>query len=163
MPHLSNKLVVTDAGPLMALGRQDLLGLLPALFQQVHVPDVVVRECLTHPELPDAQRIEAALSAGWLLIREASPLDMRDLDLGERCAIAVAIDMGAALLVDDRAARRHAEALGLHVLGTLGVLVLAERRGLIAQVKPVVQAMRQGGHFISQSALQAVLKAAGEA
>jgi uncharacterized protein len=163
LPHLSNKLVVTDAGPLMALGRQDLLGLLPELFQHVHVPDVVIRECLAHPELPDAQRIEAALSAGWLLIRDASPLDMRDLDLGERCAIAVAIDMGAVLLVDDRAARRHAEALGLHVLGTLGVLVLAKRRGLIAQVKPVVQAMRQGGHFISQPALQAVLQAAGEA
>ena len=163
MPPLINKLVVTDAGPLMALGRQDLLGLLPALFQQVHVPEVVVRECLAHPDLPDAQRIEAALSEGWLLAREASPLDMRGLDLGERCAIAVALDLGATLLVDDRAARRHAEVLGLSVLGTLGVLVLAKRRGLIAEVKPVVQAMRQGGHFISPSALQAVLQAAGEA
>lgn len=163
MPRSINKLVVTDAGPLMALGRQDLLGLLPALFQQVHVPDLVVRECLAKPELPDAQRVQAALSEGWLLVREASPLDMRDLDMGERCAIAVALELGASLLVDDRAARRHAEVLGLNVLGTLGVLVLAKRRGLIAEVKPVVQAMRQGGHFISQSALQAVLQAAGEA
>lgn len=163
MPRLINKLVVTDAGPLMALGRQDLLGLLPALFLQVHVPDVVVRECLAHPEMPDAQRIQAALSAGWLLAREASPLDVRGLDPGECCALRVALDLGAALLVDDRAARRHAEALGIDVLGTLGVLVLAKRRGLIAEVKPVVQAMRQGGHFISQSALQAVLLAADEA
>lgn len=163
LPRLSNKLVVTDAGPLMALGRQDLLGLLPALFQHVHVPDVVVRECLAHPELPDAQRIEAALAEGWLLTREARPLDMRGLDLGERCAIGMALDLDAALLVDDRAARRHAEALRLDVLGTLGVLVLAKRKGLIVEVKPVVQAMRQGGHFISQSALQAVLQAAGEA
>jgi predicted nucleic acid-binding protein len=162
LPRLINKLVVTDAGPLMALGRQDLLGLLPLLFQQVHVPDVVIRECLAHPELPDAQRIEAALSEGWLLVREASPLDMRGLDLGERCAIGVAVDLGAALLVDDRAARRHAEALGLDVLGTLGVLVLAKRQGHIAEVKPVVLAMRQGGHFLSQSALQAVLQATGE-
>lgn len=163
MPRLINKLVVTDAGPLMALGRQDLLGFLPALFQHVHVPDVVVRECLAHPELPDAQRIEAALAEGWLLTREARPLDMRGLDLGERCAIGMALDLDAVLLVDDRAARRHAETLGLDVLGTLGVLVLAKRKGLIVEVKPVVQAMRQGGHFISQSALQAVLQAAGEA
>lgn len=163
LPRLINKLVVTDAGPLMALGRQDLLGFLPALFQHVHVPDVVVRECLAHPELPDAQRIEAALAEGWLLTREARPLDMRGLDLGERCAIGMALDLDAVLLVDDRAARRHAETLGLDVLGTLGVLVLAKRKGLIVEVKPVVQAMRQGGHFISQSALQAVLQAAGEA
>lgn len=87
---------------------------------------------------------------------------MRGLDLGERCAIGVAMDLGAALLVDDRAARRHAVALGLDVLGTLGVLVLAKRRGIIADVKPVALAMWQGGHFISQSALQAVLQAAGE-
>lgn len=155
MLRLINKLVVTDAGPLMALGRQDLLGLLPALFQQVHVPDVVVRECLAHPELPDVQRIEAALSEGWLLPRDANPLDVRGLDPGERCALSVALDLGAALLVDDRAARRHAEGLGISVLGTLGVLVLAKRRGLFAEVKPVVQAMRQGGHFISPPALQA--------
>jgi hypothetical protein len=82
LPRLINKLVVTDAGPLMALVRQDLLGLLPALFQQVHVPDVVVSECLAHPELPDAQRIKAALSDGWLLAREASPLAMRGLGSG---------------------------------------------------------------------------------
>jgi hypothetical protein len=113
--------------------------------------------------LPDAQRIEAALADGWLLTREAHPLDMRGLDLGERCAIGMALDLDAALLVDDRAARRHAEALGLDVLGTLGVLVLAKRKGLVAEVKPVVQAMRQGGHFISLPALQAALQAAGEA
>ena len=87
--------------------------------------------------------------------------DLRDL--GERCAISMALDLDAALLVDDRAARRHAEALGLDVLGTLGVLVLAKRKGLVAEVKPVVQAMRQGGHFISLPALQATLQAAGEA
>ncbi len=162
MPRLINKLVVTDAGPLMALGRQDLLGLMPALFQQVHVPEVVVRECLAHPELPDAKRIQRALSEGWLLVRQARPSDMRGLDLGERCAIAMALDLGAALLVDDRAARRHAELLGLSVMGTLGVLVLAKRKGLVAEVKPLVEALRQGGHFVSQSALHAVLRVAGE-
>ncbi|MBT9610860.1 MAG: DUF3368 domain-containing protein [Aquabacterium sp.] len=163
MPRLINKLVVTDAGPLMALGRQDLLGLLPMLFQQVHVPDAVVRECLARPELPDAQRIKSALAEGWLMVRDADPLDIRGLDLGERCAIGVALDLRAVLLVDDRAARRHAEALGLNVLGTLGVLVLAKRRGHIVQVMPVVQAMREDGRFISQAAYHAALQAAGEA
>lgn len=163
MPRLINKLVVTDAGSLMALGRQDLLGLLPMLFQQVHVPDAVVRECLARPELPDAQRIKSALAEGWLMVRDADPLDIHGLDLGERCAIGVALDLRAVLLVDDRAARRHAEALGLNVLGTLGVLVLAKRRGHIVQVMPVVQAMREDGRFISQAAYHAALQAAGEA
>jgi predicted nucleic acid-binding protein len=159
----THELVVTDAGPLMALGRHDVLGLLPALFRQVHVPELVLRECLTRPELPDAQRIQAALTEGWLCVRDVPPWDMRGLDLGERCAIGMALDLGAVLLVDDRAARRHAEALGLSVLGTLGVLVLAKRRGLLEAVRPLVQDMRDGGHFISQVAFEAVLQAAGEA
>lgn len=163
LPHSIHRLVVTDAGPLMVMARHDVLGLLPALFLQVHVPEVVARECLVHPELPDAHRIRAALSEGWLRAREFPPLDMRSLDLGERCAIGMALDLGAVLLVDDRAARRHAEALGLSVLGTLGVLVLAKRRGLLAEVRPLVEAMREGGHFISATALDAVLRAAEEA
>ncbi len=97
------------------------------------------------------------------MVRDADPLDIRGLDLGERCAIGVALDLRAVLLVDDRAARRHAEALGLNVLGTLGVLVLAKRRGHIVQVMPVVQAMREDGRFISQAAYHAALQAAGEA
>lgn len=162
MPRLANKLVVTDAGPLMALGRHDLLALLPDLFLQVHVPQVALDECLVHPHLPDAQRIYTALAQGWLVRQDARPLDIPGLDPGECCAIGCALDMGAALLVDDRAARRHAEALGLAVLGTLGVLVLAKRRGLLAEVKPIVHAMRDQGHHISQAALDAVLQAAGE-
>lgn len=162
MPRSANKLVVTDAGPLIVLGRHDLLDLLHALFLQVHVPQVVIDECLVHPDMPDAQRIQAALTQGWLLPQVARPLDIPGLDPGECCAIGCALDMGAALLVDDRAARRHAEALGLSVLGTLGVLVLAKRRGLLNEVKPIVQAMRDQGHHISLAALDAVLHAAGE-
>lgn len=163
MQHSGDKLIVTDAGPLMALGRHDLLDLLPTLFTQVYVPQVVLHECLVHPHLPDAQRIQAALSEGWLLPQDVRPLDIPGLDAGECCAIGCALDLGAALLVDDRAARRHAETLGLAVLGTLGVLVLAKRRGKLLKVKPIVQLMREQGHHISQSAFDAVLQAAGEA
>lgn len=146
----------------MALGRHDLLDLLKALFQQVYVPQMVLDECLVHPHLPDAQRIQSALTQGWLLCKDATPRDISGLDAGECCAIGCALDMGAALLVDDRAARRHAEALGLAVLGTLGVLVLAKRRGLLAEVKSIVLAMRDQGHHISRAALDAVLRVADE-
>jgi predicted nucleic acid-binding protein len=85
------------------------------------------------------------------------------LDAGECAAIGCALHHRAALLVDDLAARRQASAMGLHVIGTLGVLVLAKRRGLIPLVAPVVHDMRAGGHYLSDAALMAVLQAAGEA
>lgn len=162
MLRLTDELVVTAAGPLMVFGRVDQLSLLPALFRQVRVPQQVLDECLEHPELPDAQRIAAAVASGWVRVVEAQLVDIRGLDAGECCAIGCALDSGAVLLVDDRAARRHAEALGLTVLGTLGVLVLAKRHGLIPAVRGLVEAMRDGGHHISEAAFEAVLAVAGE-
>lgn len=155
-------LVVTDAGPLMALGRHDLLGLLPRLFRQVHVPQVVLRECLARPELPDAHAIQAAVDVGWLQTIDTVTLEILGLDRGECAAIAGAIEMQATLLVDDRAARRQAQTMGLPVLGTLGVLILAKRKGLLAEIKPVLKRMREQGHYISETAMQAALHVAGE-
>ncbi|MBP9064442.1 MAG: hypothetical protein KBF81_11850, partial [Aquabacterium sp.] len=61
LPRLANRLVVTDVGPLIELARHDLLDLLRLLFKQVHVPQVVLDECLAHSHLSDTQRIQAAL------------------------------------------------------------------------------------------------------
>lgn len=156
-------IVVTDAGPLMALGRQDLIGLLHQVFARVMVPRAVLDECLRQPQLNDAQCIQAAVSAGTLSVIDSAPAVIPELDAGECAAIGCALHQRAALLVDDLAARRQASAMGLHVIGTLGVLVLAKRRGLIPLVAPVVHDMRAGGHYLSDAALVAVLQAAGEA
>lgn len=162
-PLAPEHIVVTDAGPLMALGRQDLIGLLAQVFARVMVPRVVLDECLRHPQLDDTQRIQAAVSAGTLLVIDGTPALIPELDPGECAAIGCARHHGAALLVDDLAARRQASAMGLKVIGTLGVLVMAKRQGFIPWVGPVVHEMRAGGHYISNAALQAVLQAAGEA
>jgi predicted nucleic acid-binding protein len=55
-----------------------------------------------------------------------------NLDPGESEAIALAVEIRADLLiVDERAGRNTAAALGLNCMGTLGVLALASRRGLL--------------------------------
>jgi predicted nucleic acid-binding protein len=127
-------IVVTDAGPLMALGRQDLISLLSQVFMRVMVPRVVLVECLQQPQLNDAKRIQAAGSAGTLSVIDGAPALLPELDPGECAAIGCALHHNAALLVDDMAARRLASALSLQVIGALGVLLRAKRRGLIPLV-----------------------------
>jgi hypothetical protein len=61
------RVVVSDAGPLISLGRLDLLTLLPELFASVQVPEQVLRECAARPSNEDAARIAAAIQNGWLL------------------------------------------------------------------------------------------------
>jgi hypothetical protein len=65
-PGLISPVVVSDAGPLIALGRLDLLHVLGVLFTQVQVPEVVIAECLARPGNPDTRRIRSALDSGLL-------------------------------------------------------------------------------------------------
>lgn len=159
---MTDVVVVTDAGPLIALGRLDLIHLLPALFHTVQVPHAVLTECMARPQQADALRIQAAVQAGVLQVCEATPVVADALDAGERAAIGRALEIGAAVLVDDLAARRHAQALQLVVIGTLGVLVRAKRRGLLTQVAPLIERLRAGGQRLSQTAVAEALGAAGE-
>lgn len=56
---------------------------------------------------------------------------------GEREAIALAIEVGAAaIIIDERAGRRVAEKAGLTVIGTLGVVLQAKQAGVIASIRP---------------------------
>ena len=155
--------VVSDAGPLIALGRLDLLPVLGALFREVQVPEAVVAECMARPGNPDAQRIRHALDSGLLLSCTAPPGLLAGLEAGESAAINHALSLGAAVLMDERAGRQRALLLGLAVTGTLGVLVRARRRGLVGPLAPLVAALRASGQRFSHAAVAHALAALGEA
>ena len=48
------------------------------------------------------------------------------------------------------------------VTGTLGVLLKAKDRGLIAKVKPVIEAIRENGFHVSEPVVGEVLRLADE-
>jgi len=152
--------VVADAGPLIALGRVNRLALLTAVFQQVQVPHAVLAECLMRRELPDARRIEAAVADGWLLPCEGTAIEAAGLGAGERAAIGRAQAIGAALLADDQAARAFAAQLGLTTVGTLGVLVKAQRMGRLPDLRTLIEELRASGYWLSDTAIQQALAAA---
>jgi predicted nucleic acid-binding protein len=154
--------VVCDAGPLIALGRLELLGLLPSLFSHIHVPEAVLAECVARPALPDAQQIRRACETGELIVCAAEPITAGNLGPGERSAIGKALELGTALLADDLAARRHAQSRGLVVIGTLGVLILAKRKNLLPEIAPLIEELRSSGYRLSDAAVHAALAAANE-
>lgn len=79
------------------------------------------------------------------------------VDEGEAEAIAVARARDALLIIDDDRGRRLALRLGLRIKGTLGILVLAKRRGLLARVRPLIEGLPQRGIYVSQRLIDAVL------
>lgn len=82
---------------------------------------------------------------------------------GEAEVIALGMENREALVVlDDRPARRIARHLGLRVIGTLGVLLLAKRRGTLAKIAPVVEALSGVGFRMDAKLRRRILRLAGE-
>ena len=127
-------IVVSDTSPINYLTLIGHEALLQALFGEIIIPASVFDE-LNHPGAP--VQIQHLLSArpAWLRIVEPTPdsgSGLGHLDRGERDAILLGIEMGADfVLMDEARGRDAAQALGLRVIGTIGVLERAIRKGLI--------------------------------
>ena len=77
------------------------------------------------------------------------------LGAGESEAIALAKESDADLIIlDDEDARETAIAEGLDVVGLLAFLVLAKEEELIHQARPLLDALREQGFFISDDLYQ---------
>jgi len=149
--------VVADASPLIALQRIDQLGLLKALFEEVLVPPAVARELIPRLALPPWIRERALQQPIAREVLRAS------LGPGESEAISLALEIHAdRLIVDERAGRRVAEALGLRVAGVLGLLVLSKQRGLIPAVRPHLDVLLRTGFRADPDLVELILKRAGE-
>ena len=61
-------------------------------------------------------------------------------------------------LIDDRAARKCADTLGIKTLGTGGILVLAKKRGLIENVSAELKKLNDAGLWISDEVKNAIIK-----
>jgi predicted nucleic acid-binding protein len=155
--------VIADAGPLIAFGRIGRLDLLPTVLGEVLVPSPVIRECLALPLRPGGSAIQAAQKQGLLVERAVveQPAFI-GLDVGESAALRLAQSLDVPLLMDERAGRAVAHNLGIAVIGSAGVLLVAKQRSLIPSVAPLLLAMRDNGYRFSDSLFTGILAKAGE-
>ncbi|MCZ7669537.1 MAG: DUF3368 domain-containing protein [Chloroflexi bacterium] len=86
------------------------------------------------------------------------------LDGGEAQGIALALELGAdLLLIDGRLGRMTAKYFNIEIIGLLGILIQAKQEGLIEKVKPLVDQLRfEIGFRISSQLYQEVLHLAQE-
>ncbi len=126
--------VIADTSPIRYLVQIGHVDLLHRLFETVAIPNEVARE-LRHPSAPQAVQVWIAAPPEWLSVREAATPDDPDLnalDPGERSAIALGISLKADLiLMDERKGSAVARRKGFEATGTLGILDLAAKRGLM--------------------------------
>jgi predicted nucleic acid-binding protein len=144
---------VTNAGPLIALGKLGLVHLLSRLYDPIFVPTPEYQEVVTRGlelGLPDAYAVQMTVARRELVVIDVEMTETStagiepSLQVGERAVIQLARQEAADwVLLDDQLAREQAQELGLRVKGTLGVIVEAFRRRLLAaeEVELVFQAI----------------------
>ena len=159
-------IIVSDTTPISELAKVDHLDLLPKLFGKVVIPQGVFNELQVgeHPAaklVQDLSWLEVVTVDNQQLVRELQ--QSFKLDLGESEAIALAEEIRASqLLIDERAARKVAMARKLPLIGTVGILLLAKRRGLLDSVRDVLDEMQAQGMRISDRLYVQVLTLAQE-
>lgn len=157
--------LVVNASPLICLFKSGLHDLLPQIARHIIVPAAVIKE-VTAPGKDDFPASKVATQE-WLNSVMEIPIDIRvaawDLGRGESEVISYALlNPGFRAVLDDREARRCAEALGCKCIGTAGILVLAKRRGLLPSLRDAFAKLSGSGLWLSKELIDDLCHMEGE-
>ncbi|HEY6358668.1 MAG TPA: DUF3368 domain-containing protein, partial [Vicinamibacterales bacterium] len=155
---------VANASPLILLGRIDGLNLMERLAGNVAVPSAVVDE-IRAGTWKDTTAVRAL---EWAELRQVQnvpvppSVERWDLGAGESQVIAYGLRGGRWAVLDDLAARRCADAHGLSVIGTLGIVLRSKQQGLLPEARPWMAKLRNAGMYIDEGTLDRALAIVGE-
>ena len=145
---------VTDTACLVALERVGHLDILPRVFTQVLAPPAV--------------GAELGKAVPWLAIQAPTHAAVlaalaTQVGAGEAGVIALGLEIREArVILDDKKARAVARRAGLPVIGTLAVLLLAKRQGVLSRVEPILTALREARFYMTPGLYREALRLATE-
>jgi predicted nucleic acid-binding protein len=134
VPVSEKEPAIFDASPLVFFDVLGYGGLLPKLHR-ILVPPDVVEELVALPGEPGSGVPEEE----WVERRAPRVETLRRVEgemtegRGEKEAIALALDLSALVVLDDKRARSYARRVGLRLTGTLGILLRLHRLGLASR------------------------------
>ncbi|MFQ5824170.1 MAG: DUF3368 domain-containing protein [bacterium] len=150
-----NENAMSNSSCLIALEKIGHLDLLSKSFDTVNIPPAV--------------QSELGQKVSWLLVKSVQNKAVvnslkTQIDDGESEAIALAMELGNVFLVlDDKKARRIAKQLGLKIIGTVGMLLRTKKKGIVTEIRPILDALQEVDFRISDTLYQEALQLAKEA
>lgn len=161
-------IVISDTTPLISLIKIEFLDILENMYKKIIIPKAVYDELIINIDYQsEIDIIQKCTFLQTKIVEENLSVSLLQkqlkLDLGESEAIVLANSMNADLIIiDERKARRIAKDIGLTVTGTLGVLVEAKQRGLVKELKPLLDKLIKNEIRISRKLYKDILKLANE-
>ncbi|MDP2755769.1 MAG: DUF3368 domain-containing protein [Nitrospirota bacterium] len=154
-------IAVSNTSPLILLDKAGCLWILGRFFKKVLIPPAVDAEWLRPGGyvIPEWLSVESHLPATNDVAKDL----YQKLDKGEAESILLFSYAKADwILLDDLNGRRVAKAMGFPVVGTLGVLVAAKRKGMIPELSPVLDSLKKHRFYIADEVLKKALVLANE-
>ena len=154
--------IVVNTSPLLALAKMRALDAVGRLPLEIFCAAQVEAEILAGA----SQGYDTEIPA-WLTIlslkNPLSPLAVASLDAGEAAVIQLALENNISLVcIDELKGRRAALAVGLKVVGSLGLLGRAKTLGLISNARPFIEKAVKSGIFYDKNLIKTFLKSLGE-
>lgn len=150
-----NKVIISDTSCLIALSRIEKLDLLKDLFQEILITNDVYKEY--GGSLPD-----------WIIITEVKDKQKQKniekrLDKGEASSIALALEIDSAkLIIDEIKGRKIAQSFNIEIIGTIGILLLAGKKGLISDVASTILRLVNKGFRLSDNLIKMIIEKYGQ-
>ncbi len=154
----------TTLSGLLLIGRIDIL---THIFKQIFISNTVKKELFYLNRY--RSEINDLINKQFIIIKDDIQSEfVKDLsgilDKGEIQAIALSIKLKADLLIiDEMKGRTVAKAIGMNVIGLLGLLLKAKQKKIIEEVKPVMDKLiEKAGFWVDNNLYEFVLIQAGE-
>ncbi|MBN2003803.1 MAG: DUF3368 domain-containing protein [Anaerolineae bacterium] len=155
---------VLNASPLIVLAQVGRADLFEALADTVVVPRAVVAEIEAGPEGDPARRWLAGAPVPIVETTSSPQILAWDLGAGETSVLSYALaTRDQTAILDDGAARRCAQSFSIPFKGTLAVVILAKRRGLISSASEILHALLANGFRLDEAIIrEALARTTGE-
>jgi predicted nucleic acid-binding protein len=152
---MPEKIIISDTSSLIALTNIGELELLKKVYEEVIItPDIAEEYGL---EIPDWIRIEQIKD-----IQKFKLLNL-ELDKGESSGITLALENEASLLIiDEKKGRGIAKKLGIKITGILGMMIRAKEKGVINEVRPLIEKLEKVDFRMSERLKTLILERVGE-
>ncbi len=176
------KVVIADAGPLIALAKINRLDILQSLFTTIWITTSVKNECIAKPG-KDSELIISALSShinnlevnpevnsselkteAWIQEKEIQSdgqnypksLGMGEIDSLELAKQLIEQNKECLIILDDHLARKFAVKSKLPFIGIVRLLDIAEQHGIIEDAELIIDKISSNGYRISKKILKLI-------
>ena len=159
-----NNIRVLNASPLIVLAKAGLLKMVSPLSKIWLIPSGVVKEINRKSSIEDiVSELENNADVKIKSVKNINPLVANwNLGQGESEVITLAIEEGSTAVLDDLQAGKCATVLNVKLMGTLGLLLLAKRKGIVNRIQPLFERVVQAGLYIEQGLIDNLLKSIDE-